>query len=606
MRVAAIQIRDHPGLGDLDVDLRDAGGRPARLVVIAGENGCGKTALLEAIFAALAPSMLIANSPKRLAPGRYRILLEPDSENTSGLFTGPIPAGVSISEEVQTFSPGFDGIVIDVDGHAALAGQINNKFYRISDNKVVIGRNTNDVLGTAYGCFYSEANLSFEVPAIQTIGTLAGEGSRRNVHPNVEFPVRGGSTLGGEVAQLLVDLQAADNADVARWLDQNEGRPPETLIKQRIRRFSDAFAKVVTHKRLDDVVTQDGEHRVLFKENDFRTPLADLSTGEKQIIFRGAFLLRHAEHLPGAVVLIDEPELSLHPDWQSNILSYYDGIVGDEPGKTNQIIVATHSPFVVHGSPTAKHVVLRRDRATGKVSVQPRPTYPGISATNVAVAAFDLSGFVRDARQKRLAMIVEGPTDRTILEEAWRKLRPSQAMPFTIRSADGAKNIPRLLGAGGGKSGPLLDALAGSGTVLVGIFDFDQEGLGQWNGAIGKADAEAGIGFATHCQVRKRNGMPIWAALLPVPDFRRNYASTELGSDSRLTIELLFADSYVETMLQRRGVAGDGASTRLAATSDAQKEAVATAVAGFLPEAFGAFEPVFALMTEIANYRGQR
>ena len=418
------------------------------------------------------------------------------------------------------------------------------------------------------------------------------------------FPVRGGAALASEIAQLLVDLKAADDNEAGRWMDHNDERPPDAVRTRRVTRFTEAFARVAPNKRFEGVETVAGEHRVMFVEDGFRTPLADLSTGEKQVIFRGAFLLRRAEELPGAVVLIDEPELSLHPSWQANILSYYDGIVREGDGKSSQVIVATHSPFVVHGSLTAKHVVLRRDRAARKVVVDPSPAYPGATTAEVAVAAFDLGAFAREARGKRLALVVEGPTDRTILEEAWRKLRGPQAMPFTIRSADGANNIPRLLGATGGKSGPLLDALADSGTVLVGLFDFDQQGYGQWNGTVTPADAEAVAGITTVCQARKRRGVPIWAALLPVPEFRKGYAGPKLGGDSQLTIELLFPDSCVGTVLERVVVAGDGEATRLAARSDAQKKAVAAAAAGFPPEAFAAFEPIFALLDWIVGHAG--
>ena len=58
-------------------------------------------------------------------------------------------------------------------------------------------------------------------------------------------------------------------------------------------------------------------------------------------------------------MLIDEPEFSLHPRWQANILGFYEKIASDTKEKASQIIIATHSPFVVHGSPTAKHVVLK-------------------------------------------------------------------------------------------------------------------------------------------------------------------------------------------------------------------------------------------------------
>jgi hypothetical protein len=103
----------------------------------------------------------------------------------------------------------------------------------------------------------------------------------------------------------------------------------------------------------------------------------------------------------------------------------------------------------------------------------------------------------------------------------------------------------------------LLDALSDAGTALVGLFDFDGEGYPQWKGTIAAADAEP-IEFSTHeCQPRKRRGAPIWVALLPVPEFRKSYASLALAGESRLTIELLFPDCFVKPFLERIPVAGD-------------------------------------------------
>ena len=242
------------------------------------------------------------------------------------------------------------------------------------------------------------------------------------------------------------------------------------------------------------------------------------------------------------------------------------GIVREGDGKSSQVIVATHSPFVVHGSLTAKHVVLRRDRAARKVVVDPSPAYPGATTAEVAVAAFDLGAFAREARGKRLALVVEGPT---------RELPNPMRLP------------------------PVVEVVRNH--VL---FDLVQQGYGQWNGTVTPADAEAVAGITTVCQARKRRGVPIWAALLPVPEFRKGYAGPKLGGDSQLTIELLFPDSCVGTVLERVVVAGDGEATRLAARSDAQKKAVAAAAAGFPPEAFAAFEPIFALLDWIVGHAG--
>ena len=89
MRILAVKIEDHPGLGNLEVDFKSANGHAARLVVVAGENGCGKTAVLDAIFAAIAPTALLSSS-RKLATGNYRILIETDTLNESNAFRTPI------------------------------------------------------------------------------------------------------------------------------------------------------------------------------------------------------------------------------------------------------------------------------------------------------------------------------------------------------------------------------------------------------------------------------------------------------------------------------------------------------------------------------------
>ena len=46
--IASLSIRDFRGIDRLDLDFRGPDGHPNSLVVLAGPNGCGKTAVLEA------------------------------------------------------------------------------------------------------------------------------------------------------------------------------------------------------------------------------------------------------------------------------------------------------------------------------------------------------------------------------------------------------------------------------------------------------------------------------------------------------------------------------------------------------------------------------
>lgn len=65
-----------------------------------------------------------------------------------------------------------------------------------------------------------------------------------------------------------------------------------------------------------------------------------LSSGEKQLFLR-TLSIKMLEP-ENSIILIDEPEISLHPKWQQRIIEIYKKI-----GKNNQIIVATHSPHIL-------------------------------------------------------------------------------------------------------------------------------------------------------------------------------------------------------------------------------------------------------------------
>ncbi|MEK8016973.1 MAG: AAA family ATPase, partial [Candidatus Parabeggiatoa sp.] len=56
------------------------------------------------------------------------------------------------------------------------------------------------------------------------------------------------------------------------------------------------------------------------------------------------------------IIFIDEPELSLHVDWQRRL---FDILI--EQGNQNQLFVATHSPFIYSQFPD-KELILDYDK----------------------------------------------------------------------------------------------------------------------------------------------------------------------------------------------------------------------------------------------------
>lgn len=102
-------------------------------------------------------------------------------------------------------------------------------------------------------------------------------------------------------------------------------------------------------------LSEDEETKPVFKNNlgkEFN--INGLSSGEKQLFLR-ALSLNFLE-VNNSVILIDEPEISLHPSWQQKIIKVYENI-----GENNQIIIATHSPHVIANIKAEQLRIMKKD-----------------------------------------------------------------------------------------------------------------------------------------------------------------------------------------------------------------------------------------------------
>ena len=108
------------------------------------------------------------------------------------------------------------------------------------------------------------------------------------------------------------------------------------IIKRRIQRFFDIIDKLFadTNKKID---IQDS--RLVFQQDEDLVEVNQLSSGEKQLllILLNVFLLKEEK----AVILMDEPEISLHITWQYRLLD-----ILTELNPQAQFIITTHSPSI--------------------------------------------------------------------------------------------------------------------------------------------------------------------------------------------------------------------------------------------------------------------
>jgi predicted ATP-binding protein involved in virulence len=120
----------------------------------------------------------------------------------------------------------------------------------------------------------------------------------------------------------------------------------------------DREQKLKPYTTLSDLITQIFHHKginfstISFGEVNNAISSDKLSAGEKQMlsfICYNAFTRNHT-------IFIDEPELSLHPDWQRTLVPTL-----LNQGSNNQFFMATHSPFIF-SKYSDKEVILSHDK----------------------------------------------------------------------------------------------------------------------------------------------------------------------------------------------------------------------------------------------------
>lgn len=161
----------------------------------------------------------------------------------------------------------------------------------------------------------------------------------------------------------------------------------------------------------------DGNHFRIWVSDGQRPEEVELetrSTGLQWFLsFFLVFLVESQGDHEDAVLLLDEPGLSLHPLAQRDLSAFFDGLA-----PTNQILYTTHSPFLVDADrlDRVRKVYVGQDgttqassdlRSAGADKAQAGATYAVYSALNLNVAESLLLGCT--------PVVVEGPSDQHYL-----------------------------------------------------------------------------------------------------------------------------------------------------------------------------------------------
>lgn len=325
MKIKKIEFHKHPILGNFEIDF-SVDDYVRNISLLVAENGCGKTVLLEEIQNILVGGISIWNDGVN-----RKIIFEftEDEKNTLNFSTNIVTIEY---DESKSLEPNWSRFSIIDENSVDISSTARKQLY---------GSNS---FSKVFKCAFSTVEINFEKRSIESIKatTIDSDESVKN---------KSTSNIATEIAQLLVDIKNQDNAEKASHFDYgNSSKSIE--YKGKFDRFKDAYSKMFDGKELVDVIAKDNNYKVFFKDlkKNVEFDISDLSSGEKQIVYRVGYLLRNLRGIKNGIVLIDEPELSLHPIWQEKYLQFIRDVFFVETDISIQFIIATHSPLLLKGA----------------------------------------------------------------------------------------------------------------------------------------------------------------------------------------------------------------------------------------------------------------
>lgn len=309
MKIKNLHIKEFKGLRDISINF-EKNDKPLDLVVLAGSNGSGKTRILESIL-------------------RY-------FQDHLNYKQNNIEAGIFYEEKEKN-----------------CISNVRDFFYRLESfsycetndplrEKHIEIKNKLDILPKI---IYVPTEINFQKMDVAST-TLVQEYKFINIVNT----------------NLIKDIPSYIATKMISAMLKNKNEKVGDVQKKVFNEINEIFENLSIDVKVEDI-SQDGRNITLFTNSSAdKFDINELSSGEKQLFLRTlAIKMLNPEN---SIILIDEPELSLHPKWQQRIVDVYKKI-----GKNNQIIIATHSPHIL-GSVRKENIMLLDKDDEGQIVVR--------------------------------------------------------------------------------------------------------------------------------------------------------------------------------------------------------------------------------------------
>ena len=331
MKIKNLHIEEYNGLENLDINF-ESEGKVLDLIVLAGINGSGKTRVLESIRYWFEMFRSKAVNVELFYEENEKEVLK-SLMNSEGL--------TEVEKEAQK----------DIEFTDCLR---NIKFYNYDyrHNKTENRNYNSKIISRSFEklkifpkIIYVPTEINFEeIKKAQT--NLKKEYSFINIVDSYE----------------IKDIPSYIATRISKVANEEENLTMGQVRKKVFAEINGIFEILELDVKLSEISKDENSMPIFTDSSGKKFGINELSSGEKQLFLRTlAIKMLEPEN---SIIMIDEPELSLHPKWQQKIVDVYRKI-----GRNNQIILATHSSHIL-GSVEKKNIILLEKNENGIVKVK--------------------------------------------------------------------------------------------------------------------------------------------------------------------------------------------------------------------------------------------
>ncbi|RCS50286.1 MULTISPECIES: ATP-binding protein [Pirellulaceae] len=426
MYIKHLNIRKYRHIEGLEIGPFSAPRQSSDLIVFAGPNGSGKSSVLELISQTLATSWSLTYSVNRTAP-----------ESSFEVCIGLLPSEIEL---IKTISGGGETEAFEyLDQHRSYYRSFKFEGGEYDKNQVLHNKIHNLVTKSLKGDYYrplgfylgpersfKKENYDYAKKLFQYqqyiqpsyVSRFAFQREADQFADMLDFLI---AWRHDYILQLGAYSEAQRNANVSE--DELPPYPEDT--------YGNVLSKVFPNYsfvRKPESAPSDLFIRIPSGET---IPFSDLSSGEKQVFFTLCFFERH--NVEDAIIMIDEPELHLHPSLARVLLRTMQQLKSG-----NQIWLATQSADVIDEAGRDRVWFIQRENKTKKAEIiRGTDEEPALSCLR---DFFGYSGYIGLAK----AMIFTEGHNSSADRKMFSRLFPQHSKEIKFIPASGCSEIERI------------------------------------------------------------------------------------------------------------------------------------------------------------------